>query len=465
MSLGNRLLGGLLEGLGKLLKSQKWLIFFAALGALVAGGWLLVKVWQGQPVAAAFTRVGGETHVETALEASRFWTQTPPRVITVAPEADQETMLAAAQCAMASNAPLLFRSRDLKRERAVDATIASWQMPPNRVISVSNKDSARQCLPESNLADVAGVSAYGLQPYLALPLPHPRPTRDGLAPVVVFAAVWRPRFPPDVAVGLALAAHLAKTDGDASLVVVPRYLEASPELGDQLRKQHELVKGGVILGSTAILSEDTRALLRQLLTSTNEQAVLGEIRTNLGLIAPLLAALATLFALGMEPKLGRNIEQRGNRIRTEKYRTTQARAGSPEQVTLVAKAARHLEVWMFRVRNASPNGSSASTQPTESDWLKVLGEDRDVSVWLHNGRNFTGTVDDRRRSETVLRLNGVKLEETEPQSARLLRVESEHTADVLLPFEDIELITVNVPKPSDGERSADTVGSQSDSPR
>ena len=123
-------LGRLVIGLGKLLALGKWLKFLAALGALVAGGLLLYTVWQGQPVAAAFTRVGGEAHVETALEASRFWTTPPGGVVTVSANANQQTMLAAAQCAMAYDTPLLFRSRDPKREHMVDAMIASWGLDP-----------------------------------------------------------------------------------------------------------------------------------------------------------------------------------------------------------------------------------------------------------------------------------------------------------------------------------------------
>jgi len=118
-------LGQLLVGLGKLLASGKWLIFIASLGALVAGCWLLYDVWQGQPVAAAFTRVGGETHVETALDASLFWTTAPRRVVIVSTNANEQTMQGAAQCAMAYDAPLLFRSADPKLQRMVDATIAN----------------------------------------------------------------------------------------------------------------------------------------------------------------------------------------------------------------------------------------------------------------------------------------------------------------------------------------------------
>jgi hypothetical protein len=427
--LGKLVLGWLLFVLGKLLASGKWLIFIAALGALVAGSWLLVKVWQGQPVAAAFTRVAGATHVETALEASRFWTTPPRRVVTVSANAKQGTMLGAAQCAVAYNAPLLFRSRNRMQERMVEARIKSWGLNPKGP-DVASIEGAKQCLGHNKSpADVGGLSAYNLR---GLPLPHPyvAPVQGGLAPVAVFAAAWARRFPPDIAVGLALAAHMAKAYGEVSLVVVPRYEEASSKLDAQLRGQRGLVKGGVILGDTKILSEDTRALLRQLLTSTNEQAVLSEIRTNLGLIAPLLAALAGLFALGMEPKVGESIASFGQKSKV---------AGQEQQ-----KTGRSIVVASWR--NITDRGGGEKTP--QSDWLTVLAGNQNVTVWLHDGAKFTGTVDYEHHSVTVLRLQNVDLTELDPGLQPPAGGPASDQADVLVAFAEIRLISVRATPPT-----------------
>ena len=445
-------LGWLVVGLGKLLASGKWLIFLAALGALVAGGWLLYTVWQGQPVAAAFTRVGGETHVETALEASRFWTTAPGGVVTVSANANQQTMLAAAQCAMAYDTPLLFRSRDPKQERMVDATIASWGLDPNGP-DVASVDDAKRCLQGKDRADVKGLSAYDL-PGLPLPGPNVAPARDGLAPVVVFAAEWAPNFPPDIAVGLALSAHMARTYGEVSLVVVPRYVEANSTLETKLREP-DLVKGGVILGDQKILSEDTRALLRQLLTSTNEQAVLGEIRTNLQLIAPLLAALAGLFAVGMKPEIGEKVVQFGQKVAETGGRNIMLgfriiRIKPPPKAPVPSAAT-----------PSAPPAATPAASPPEADWLKALGDDRnkDITVWLRNGPKFTGKVDDKHSSVTVLRLKDVNLAELEPTPDHTEgKSGPSQQADVLVLFEEIRLISVSTPSPttSDGKQSAET---------
>jgi hypothetical protein len=125
------------------------------------------------------------------------------------------------------------------------------------VTKVRNQRDVIGCMETADPAKVDGLSTLEV-PNRPFELVGVR-ARERLAPVVVFAVAKAPRDPPDVAVGLALAAHMAKIDREVSLVVVPRYLEADPELEDQLRRRRELVKGGVVLGQTGILSEDTRA--------------------------------------------------------------------------------------------------------------------------------------------------------------------------------------------------------------
>jgi hypothetical protein len=93
----------------------KFVVFLVALAGLLVGFWLLWGVWRARPVAAAFTRVGGPTRVETAVEASRFWLTPPQRVVTTPADAGQGIMWGAARCAMFHDAPLLFTSPDPKR--------------------------------------------------------------------------------------------------------------------------------------------------------------------------------------------------------------------------------------------------------------------------------------------------------------------------------------------------------------
>jgi hypothetical protein len=106
--------------------------------------------------------------------------------------------------------------------------------------------------PGSKVAELVAEPSARLSTLVAsnqlLPCPLPAARRDTLAPVVVFAVARRfpvtrtAAYPPDVAVGLALASHLAihmaTASPKVSLVVVPRgYLEADPQLEQQLRDQ------------------------------------------------------------------------------------------------------------------------------------------------------------------------------------------------------------------------------------
>ena len=296
-------------------KLGNWLVFLAALAALAVGIWLLRDTWRGSPVAAAFTRVGGATRVETAVDASRFWLTPPQYVVETRMGAHKDLMLGAAQCAMVHDAPLLFTSSNPQRGRLVHATIRQWRTEKKgsaRREVIRHPRNVSRCLKKGeDPADISGLSTPEVSNRL-LQLPQIA-VRDTLAPVVVFAAAQAPGVPPDVAVGLALAAHMASADREVSLVVVPRYLEADPELENLLRKQRELVEGGIVLGQPPVMPEDTRTLLRQLLTSTDRQGFLAQLQANLGSVGPLIAALLALFGLGVAgrvaPEIGRQVSQ------------------------------------------------------------------------------------------------------------------------------------------------------------
>jgi hypothetical protein len=225
---------------------------------------------------------------------------------------------------------------------------------------------------------------------------------------------------------------MAKTYGEVSLVVVPRYEEASSALNDELRNQRALVKGGVILGDSNNLSEDTRALLRQLLTSANEQTVLGQIQSNLLLIGPLLAALAALFAVGRKPKIGKDVESFGEKS---------AVSGREQEKIGLINMSSGLDVLLGR------KPPPPSSEPL-GDWFKVLDEDEDVTVWLRDGPKLEGTVDHDHRSATVLRLKNVDF--TDPQQLQQTAgaPASGQKPDVLVPFAAIQLIIVRVPPPA-----------------
>jgi hypothetical protein len=392
----------------------KWAAVVAALGVCAVGILLLWGVWDGTPVAAAFTRVGGATRVETALEASRFWL-TPPQLVVETQTDSSQLMLGAARCAIVHDAPLLFTSRDRMRKRRVDATINDWRkirkregVVPLEVIPINSQPDVTDCLGTRQQADIAGLSTLKV-PNPLIRLRHVR-TLQALKSVVVFAAAIEPGHLPDVAIGLALAAHIARADREnVSLVVVPHFLESDPGLEKELQSQHELVTGGVVLGQTPTVPEDTRALLRQLLTSRDRHGVLGQLQDNLGSLGPLIAALLALAGLATATgiaapivieRLGRT-EQR-NRI--EELERTEPPPPKPSVKETIVSMSRSIR---------------GRRDPEISDWRFRLSDSQEVTVWLRSGRQVTGTIESQipvdTRDATVFQIKKtVSLSRSEP---------------------------------------------------
>jgi len=214
-------------------------LLIAAL-VFAAGVVLLLDVRDREPVAAAFIRVGGATRVETSIEGARFWFAPGPRfVVETRQDADADVMWRSAWCAVAHDAPLLFTPTKASRKPLVDNTLDSWPSHPRRLEVTDPTDCpatdevhAPPRLSTLHVASASVVSQGVVQGEQGVR--H----SNVLAPLVVFAAAKTPSDAPDVAVGLTLAAHLAR-ERDVSLVVVPRYLQADRELEEALpRRRH-----------------------------------------------------------------------------------------------------------------------------------------------------------------------------------------------------------------------------------
>jgi hypothetical protein len=454
-----------------------WAAVAVALGVFAVGMYLLWGVWDGRPLAAAFTRVGGATRVETALEASRFWL-TPPRCVVMTQSANQGIMFAAAWYAMIHDAPLLFTSGDPKRNQLVDATIADWQKAPGHptkldmITFTSDGGMKGRCPGKPDPADFSGLSTLAVPDQLLRP-PHVA-VRNTLAPVVVFAAAIEPGDPPDVAVGMALAAHMARANGEkVSLVVVPQYLESDLELEKKLQSQHELVTGGVVLGETPTVPEDTRALLRQLLTSTDRQGVAAQVQANLGSVGSLIAALLALVGLGTAFRVAGPIVIGGLK-RAEEKRAGNGPPPTPPPPTPPPTEPPPTEpppteppqprIWVFIMSNIRKIGIPGSVTQKESAWLTALGEDRKatVTIWLRSGQQVTGIIEDQfpanARDATVFRIRNAPSAPKGTEPSRGVSAPRPEGNRVLVPVKDIELIEFSV---NDSESEAAKASQQS----
>lgn len=349
----------------------------------------------GRPVASGFTRVGGATSVGTAVDASRFWLTPPHYVVETWVGAQQPVMLSAAQCAMVLHAPLLFFFTDNSKKppAPVKATIQQWQEAANYPVStrwISTQAAGHACAGKRNRAKLQGLSTLRVpNPLIKLPLVPPR---DSLAPTVVFAAPLAPWDPPDVAIGLALAAHMATPQHEVSLVVVPRYLEADPELEDLLQSQSELVTGGIVLGQTPTLPQDTSILLRQSLYSPSRLNQLVNLTTPLGLAVAIIGLLglgAAALPAVIEP-VSLLVQSREN-VNGSSTKPPVPEDTSKGGITVTANPDEPVD--QAEKRDHPP-------EERTDDWvLGLLGQE--VTIRLRSGSTVTGVVE--RRQVTMVR--------------------------------------------------------------
>jgi len=434
----------------------KWIALLAALCVLVFGLLLLPYTWHPEPIAAPFTRVGGQTNVETAVAASRFWLNSPQVVVETSATAPPSIMLEAARCAMIQNAPLLFISTDQKRQLTVQETIDGWNKPQQEMIQTSAE--ATDCLGKTT-DHVKGLSTlpkdYPLDQFPALTLNIP-PSKK-LNSFVVFVAALGPGFLPDVAVGMALSAHMA-AQSPASLVVVPRYLEADPGLESQLESQNEVVNG-VVLGQTATIPGDTRALLRQLLTSSNRQDLFAQLQADMGSLGPVTAALLALIGVGVTARAGRKLM---DEIREptpsppERIKNRKVVKPTPEPPEPPPSTPEESDMVSIRNPQQSQDLTPEILWRTAIDKNKAaLGENQKVTIWLRSGTKVVGIAKawyphDKKAAKdstkapvsAVLQLDDVML--TRPGDL----AETVECDFLLVPVADIELIAKVSPDPA-----------------
>jgi hypothetical protein len=376
------------ERFARLKKFRKAVIVLSAVAVVVLAFLSLLS----RPLAAGFTRVGGATSVETAVDASRFWLNPPLHVVETWVGAKQPVMMSAAQCAVVLHAPLLFFFTDnpKKPPALVNATIQQWEQMAKRSVTprwISTKAAGKACVGQRKRADLKWLST----------LPNPLiqlsrvPQLDTLASTVVFAAPLAPEDPPDVAIGLALAAHMATPQHEVSLVVVPRYLEADPKLETRLQGQSELVTGGIVLGQTPTLPQDTSILLRQSLSSPSRLDQLVNLTTPLGL------AVAIIGLLGIGAAAAPAVIEPVLPLAHNKERTD---TGSTGPLPVSEETEKEGGGTVPATPDA-PNGQPAD-QPhaTENDdWVRsLLG--KEVTIRLLSGSTVTGIVE--RQQVTVL---------------------------------------------------------------
>ena len=369
-------------------------------------------------------------------------------------------MLGAARCAMAYDAPLLFTSQNTARQKLVTANIHDWNRGTAQnpiypyVIPIQNQIDVRNCLTFGRKADATGLSAFPKTSSL-MKLPDVR-AQSKLASTVVFAAAWEPGFAPDIAVGMALGAHMATPHHPVSLVVAPRYLEADPGLEATFESQRQLVAGGVVLGQAITVPDDTSALLRQLLTARDEQGILKQADDSLGSVAPFIAALlGRCSGAAAVAQTGRKV---GPELAVLMGKVPTATRASQEFLSLRAgralNALKRLRALVTKEDPSVPksNGNQSGDQGSRGpiEWWIFLGRGAKAVVWLRSGIQVEGTIELRHPGNTDQK-NG----QSRSNAATMLQLKDAELSTgadgrqpmtlVLIPVEDIELMAQRDP--------------------
>lgn len=248
------------------------------------------------PAQRPFTRVGGETRVETAIEVSRMWPMSSNQAfVPVRSAGGQEVYWSGAECAVwhePGPLPLLLGTNDEPRATAITRAAAYLGGRPVPAASCARTRRVVGAPCEQSLWNVLEVpgDTYPVR------LPGWVPGCEQLHSTVIFAAVKSSRDAPDLAVALPLARQLSAPNRGVTVVVTPPYLEANPPLSRFLSQSEETVESGIILGSTTRIPEATQAQLADLLNRQEDAAWLQRLATGLGPFGTLLIALLTLLS-------------------------------------------------------------------------------------------------------------------------------------------------------------------------
>lgn len=249
---------------------------------LALSGLSIYRSYQGL-VATDFTRVGGATRVETALESTRLWAR-PTTVVVVSTEAGAAMATSATSCAMRHDGPVVYLGGTAAQQQAVveKLRILDKALSPRHLqlalfgvelpatsdfhplagpcASGGDAEATRNVVVLSQ--QTQGTKTFARDIFVAT-----QPSRSEKLPsTIVVAAAKSGGDAPDIPVAMAVAAHLTHVGESQKigLLIVPPYLEADPTLRLTLTKQ-PVVDRGLIIGGPLVVPDSLQANLRKLL--------------------------------------------------------------------------------------------------------------------------------------------------------------------------------------------------------
>jgi hypothetical protein len=134
--------------------------------------------------------------------------------------------------------------------------------------------------------------------------------------------------------------------------------------------------GGVVLGQTPTVPEETRALLRQLITSRDGHGILAELQDNLGSAQSLIGALVALVGAVATTRAAAPI------VTPWIEKIPEIIKGSPAAVKDMTESAEKIFIREWR----------KIVHEKKSDWLSGLSDKPKATIWLRSGRHVSGTI-------------------------------------------------------------------------
>ena len=430
----------------------------ALVSIAITVGILIWIVLTPLPAQRPFTRIGGETRVQTAIEASRLWPMSGKQAFVTVPRSEtQEAYWRAAECAVTHEfgpSPLIFESQNERQPPSVAQAALYLGGLPVSGLSCANSAGAitEQC--EDSNWNVLEVSASAR----SIRLPSWVPRCPELASTVIFAAAKSTRDAPDLAVALPLARQLSTTTRRVTVIITPPYLESDQQLRSFLGNSEQVVEDGIIIGGTTRIPQATESELTDLLARQEDAAWLQQVATALGPFGTLLIALLTLLSgwklaqasAPIAEAVGIGLE---NRMKPLFERNKDKSTASENDA---ASASDHEE-------ESEQGGATASTVedsdpgPDRAAWRPLGLDGQRVKIVLRSGDVITGTLANEPSDLAGVRF--LLVTDARLDSPRLDHPEAEAT-QLLVPWQEV-LLLWEVDEPS----SDQDVGTTSSDPK
>ena len=387
-------------------EERLWKRVFEPLLAVLIGlvllafvGYSVWNAWKAPAlsVAAPFTRVGGEARIDTALEVSRFWHGEKSNYVRLGVAADLADTWPTVECAFPSRddreaIPLLYGPPGSGNDENAEMVSRLGGKEKDCSRSAEPPGGSKECEETRHWSVFEATRNDQQVPSTRIAWPDWVPKCKVLHPTVIVASSKTTTDAPDVALALILADKMADKQHPVSVLIIPAYLEADPLLEDELRSRRAAVKGGVVIGSTLRIPEETSKKLRSVLVQRSSTLWADKLQSGLQPLQAVILGLLGLWGLKQLPKAVPLIEEGVGTVRgrgTEHPGGAAPVGAAKERSRQVTKPERSTRFG----RRLSEVGSKRGDAVTDP-WSVWALRDANVTVQLQSGIAWSARLSD-----------------------------------------------------------------------